>query len=197
MREITAADVEHAFGVATESGRFTSLCNALLAAKAASASIGYPTLSEKAGPDGSFDGEWTISADANSVGGLAIAGWNVFQFKARSISGQTRGQVISKLKASLRGTAVSLAKRLPISNKTPSHYVLFTNLQLGQATPTETASDAVLSKDRQEFAAAISEGAPSELKVTIFDAGDLAAAINSNGALKLTYFSPGVGKTWE
>lgn len=150
LNEITAADVEHSFGVATESGRFASLCNALLAAKAASAVVGYPALSDKPGADGSFDGEWTLSSDAGTVAGLAIPGWNVFQFKARSIAGQTRSQVISKLKSSLKGAAIELTKRLSTANKNPSHYVLFTNLQLGLATPTETAAKATLSKDRTQ-----------------------------------------------
>ncbi|PTY04240.1 hypothetical protein DB347_20295 [Opitutaceae bacterium EW11] len=197
LNEITAADVEHSFGVATESGRFASLCNALLAAKAASAAVGYPALSEKPGADGSFDGEWTLSSDAGTVGGLAIPGWNVFQFKARSIAGQTRSQVVSKLKSSLKGAAIELTKRLSTANKNPSHYALFTNLQLGLATPTETAAGATLSKDREELEAAIRDGSPGDLAVTIIDAGNIAAELNANAALKLTYFAPGIATTWE
>lgn len=193
---ISASDVENTFGVATESGRFTSLCNALLAAKAMSAAVGYPVLSEKPGADGSFDGEWTISADAAAVGGLAVAGWNVFQFKARGISGQTRPQVISKLKTSLCRAAHKLTARLT-TNKTLSHYVLFTNLQLGMATPTKTAVGATLSNDRQELEDAIREGSAPDMIVTIVDAGNLAAEINANPALKLTYFASGIAKTWD
>lgn len=197
LNEVSAVDVEHAFGLATESGRFTSLCNALLASKTLSAAVGYPSLSEKPGPDGSLDGEWTISADFAGLGGLAIAGWNVFQFKTRGLSGATRSQVLSNLKSSLRGAAKEVAGRLATTNKTPSHYVLFTNLQLGLETPTVNKAGAEFSKDREELKAAIRGDAADDLKVTIIDAGNLAAELNANPALKLTYFSPGIAKTWE
>lgn len=193
--EISAHQLESAFGGSAP--RFASFCNAVLASKALSAALGYPVLSEKPGPDGSFDGEWTIAHSLAPCAGLAVGGWNVFQFKARGIDGGGRRAALAPLKRTLKGAARNVAMRLAKPDKNPSHYVLFTNLQLGLETATLTANNAELSKDRADLEAAIREDADPALRVTILDAADLAAAVNANAALRLTYFAGPIARTWE
>lgn len=88
LNEITAADVEHSFGVTAESGRFVSLCNVLLAVKASSATVGYPSPSEKPSVDGSLDSEWTLSLEVGAVSGLAIPAGTSFSLRLEASPGR-------------------------------------------------------------------------------------------------------------
>ena len=196
VNEITATMVEDAFDHSSEK-RFTCLCNAVVASKALSASVGYPALTEKPGPDGSIDCEWTIPAGSESASGFGRPGWNVLQYKARGIKGRTRKAVLGELKRSLKGAALEAARRLRDGNKEPSHYVLFTNLQLGLESPTTNTRGDQYSIDREEIEAAVRDGSPAGLHVTVLDAASLAAEVNGNAALRLTFFSGFVARTWQ
>ena len=188
--QIDAATIEDFFWAKSRSLRCILQCG-----NRGQGDSGYPVLSEKPGPDGSIDGEWTIKGDIGN--GLAIPGWNVFQFKARGLGGTTRRAAINGLKGALKGAAIDLAKRLKIAGVPPAQYILFTNLQLGLETPMLTANEAVLSDERNRIESAIREGATVELVVTILDAGNLAAEINANASLRFAFFAGPATVTWE
>lgn len=196
VNEITAEIVEDAFDSAS-AARFTSLCNAIVAAKTLSAEVGYPSLSEKPGPDGSIDGEWTVPGGSGTAGGLGRPGWNVLQYKARGITSRGRKAVITELKRKMKGAAREATTRLRDGNKETSHYILFTNLQLGLESPMTNAKSAEYSTDRDEIVAAIREGSPPHLAVTVLDAANLASEINANAALRLTFFTGLVASSWQ
>jgi hypothetical protein len=80
--EITAADIESVFGSDIGAVRFASFCNAVLVDQANVAMTDFPILSEKRGPDGGFDAEWSVPPTAIGFSSpLAAIGWNVFQYK--------------------------------------------------------------------------------------------------------------------
>src|SRR5207248_335968 len=137
-----------------------------------------------------MDGEWTIPADGStdfrSVFGLP--GWNVFQYKARSIVGDGRQSAFSKLCSDLNGALARLVSRLTQS-KECRQYSLFTNFQLGLETATKTRDHKTLQKQRAQLKDAIAQGCDGKTSVAIFDAAQLAAIINAHPALRLTYFS--------
>lgn len=196
VNEVSAETIEDAFD-SGNAARFTLLCNSVVAAKALSAEVGYPALSEKPGPDGSIDGEWTVPAGSGTAGGLGRPGWNVLQYKARGRQGRPRGTIIAELKRDLKGAAAKVATRLRDGNKAADHYILFTNLQLGLETPTTNARGSTYSAEREEVEAAIREGSTPELKVTVLDAAALAAEMNGHAALRLAFFSGPVARTWQ
>src|SRR5207247_401450 len=137
---------------------FANFCNAVLVAEAGSPMPSLPVLSEKSGADGGFDGEWDLPADVGEFSNpFAEKGWNVFQFKARGITGRGRRKDISEAKSNIKGALADLITRLKAA-KIVKRYVLFTNLQLGLETESTTVSDAVLSQDRADLAAAIRHG---------------------------------------
>ncbi|HRE83566.1 MAG TPA: ATP-binding protein, partial [Opitutaceae bacterium] len=196
MGPITAETIEMTFGQANSGAAFANFCNAVVTSTSVSAALGYPVLSERPGPDGSFDGEWTIPAATSISTTFGMPGWNVFQYKARAIVGLQRNAQISGIKSTLRGAAQEIAQRT-VNKGAPAHYVLFTNLQLGLETSTTTSANAVLSRYRTELETAVRDGSAADLKVTVFDAADLAAVVNSHPGLRLTYFGASVARSWD
>ncbi len=196
--EISAEAIEQAFGHPNASGRFANFCNAVIVAEGTSSVAGFPVLSEKPGPDGSFDGEWDVRGPEShvSANGFGLPGWNVYQFKGRGISGSGRGKAISGLESNLQGALVALIRRLGQS-KDPVQYVLFTNLQLGLRTASTTASGSKLSGDRAKLETAIRQGYAGNATISIIDAAQLAAFVNKHPALRLAYFSPRIVQPWD
>jgi hypothetical protein len=193
---ITAEALESEFGKSGGAGRFANFCNAVLIAESAGRLPSLPVLSEKAGPDGSFDGEWDIPPATDRSIPFAEAGWNVFQFKSRSITGNGRKKAVSDLKSSLRGASKMVVERLK-APKELKRYTLFTNLQLGLESESTTGAAAAISKDRKEIEAAIREGSSSPGGVHIVDAAQLAALVNKHPALRLTYFTASAAYSWH
>jgi hypothetical protein len=87
--EITAEMIEDIFGNHSDSVRFANFCNAVVVAVGSTSAPTIPILSEKPGADGGMDAEWTIPADVSSdfKSPFGLPGWNVFQYKVRSIAG--------------------------------------------------------------------------------------------------------------
>src|SRR5208282_5393315 len=188
--EITAEKIEDVFGKHSDSVRFANFCNAVVMAEGSASVTTIPILSEKPGADGGIDGEWTIPADVSSdfKSLFGLPGWNVFQYKARSITGEGRQRAFSNLCNNVKGALAKLLNRL----SQPKHccqYALFTNLQLGVETITQTPDGALLQKQRTQLAEAIAEGSNGKTPIKIFDAAQLAGFVNAHPALRLTYFS--------
>src|SRR6266513_4425983 len=129
--EVTAELIEDVFGKHSDSVRFANFCNSVVIAEGSASAPTIPILSEKPGADGGMDAEWTIpidiSLDFNSP--FLLPGWNVFQYKARSIAGEGRQRAFSNLCNDLKGALAKLVNRLSQS-KECCQYALFTNLQL-------------------------------------------------------------------
>jgi len=198
QREITAELIEATFGTVGTGVRFANFCNAVILAECSGPIPSIPVLSEKAGADGSFDGEWTIDLSPETAfsNPFAEVGWNVFQFKARSVTGGGRGKAVSGLKSNLKAALNDLVERLK-RPKEPSRYVLFTNLQLGLESESTTQRGATLSQDRSEIEAAIRCGPNRATPVHVVDAAQLAALVNKHVSLRLTYFSAPAAGSWD
>ena len=196
--EITAEMIEDVFGKHSDSVRFANFCNAVVVAEASASATTIPILSEKPGADGGMDAEWTIPADVSSdfKSPFGLPGWNVLQYKARSIAGDGRQRAFSNLCNNLKGTLAKLLNRLP-QPKECRQYALFTNLQLGLETTIQTLNGAFLQKQRAELAEAIAKESDGKTSVKIFDAAQLAGFVNAHPALRLTYFSGQVARSWN
>ncbi|MEI6194532.1 MAG: hypothetical protein WCS42_09390, partial [Verrucomicrobiota bacterium] len=196
--EITAELIEDLFGKHSDSVRFANFCNAAVIAQSSASAPTIQILSEKPGADGGMDGEWTIptgdSTDFKSPFGSP--GWNVFQYKARSIAGDGRQSAFSKLCNDLNGALPKLVSRLT-QPKECRQYSLFTNLQLGLETATKTRDDKILQKQRTQLRDAIGQGSDGKASVEVFDAAQLAAIVNAHPALRLTYFAGPVARSWD
>lgn len=196
--EITAEMIEDIFGNHSDSVRFANFCNAVVVAVGSTSAPTIPILSEKPGADGGMDAEWTIPADVSSdfKSPFGLPGWNVFQYKVRSIAGDGRQRAFSNLCSNLKGTLAKLLNRLP-QPKECRQYALFTSLQLGLETTTQTLDGALLQKQRAQLAEAIADESDGKTSVKIFDAAHLAGFLNTHPALRFTYFSGPVAKPWS
>ena len=196
--EITAEMIEDVFGKHSDSVRFANFCNAVVMAEGSAAATTIPILSEKPGADGGMDGEWTIPADVSSAfkSPFGLPGWNVFQYKARSIAGDGRQRAFSNLCNDLKGALAKLIGRLPQPTEC-CQYSLFTNLQLGLETATKTRDEKLLQEQRARLANTLAEGGNGKTLVRIFDAAQVAAIVNTHAALRLTYFSGPAAKPWS
>jgi hypothetical protein len=195
--EITADTIEDVFGRHSDSIRFTNFCNAVVLAEGADP-VTLPILSEKPGADGGMDAEWTVSTDnaPDFTSPFLLPGWNVFQYKARSIAGEGRQRALSNLCTDIKCALAKLLNR--ISEPKPcSRYSLFTNLQLGMETTTKTRSDSLLNKQRSLLKSAIAEESGGSTSLEIIDAAQLATIVNKHPALRLTYFSGPVARSWN
>jgi hypothetical protein len=195
--QISAEMIEDLFGKQSDSRRFANFCNAVVLTVSPPSSA-IPVLSEKPGADGGIDGEWRIPADITNdfQSPFGVPGWNVFQYTARSVASGGRQQASSDLCSSVKGALVKLAGRLTEQEEC-NQYSLFTNLQLGLETRTRTADQALLQNQRSKMQSLIKEGSNSKTSVMIFDAAQLAAFVNANPALRLTYFSPNIACSWS
>src|SRR5882724_1231799 len=179
--EVTAELIEDLFGKHSDSVRFTSFCNSVVIAQSSASAPTIQILSEKPGADGGMDAEWTIPIDGstNFKSPFGSPGWNVFQYKARSIAGDGRQAAFSKLCSDLNGALAKLVSRLT-QPKECCQYSLFTNLQLGLETATKTRDDKILQKQRAQLKDAIVQDSDGKTSVEIFDAAQLATIVNAH-----------------
>ena len=196
--EITAEKIEDVFGKQSDSTRFANFCNAVIVAECSVAPPTLPMLSEKPGADGGIDSEWTIPTEHTSsfTSPFLSPGWNVFQYKARSIVGGGRDRAYTNLCSGLKGALKILLNRLT-ETKPCSRYTLFTNLQLGVETTARTQSSSLLNSQRNQLKMAITEGIVGSTHLEIIDAAQLAAIVNKHPALRLSYFTEPVAKSWN
>ena len=192
---ITATDIENRFSSPEGQAIFPAFCNALIVTAGPSVHS-LPSVSEQPGPDGGKDGEWTLDTDiAIARSPFTSAGWNVFQFKSVSLGAKGRDAAISQLERRVDGAIETIACRL-VPPRYPSHYTLFTNLQLGLETPTATTTGAQLSTHIEKLRAKIKRASPSSVEVSIVHAATLAALVNKHPALRLAFLSDAVGISW-
>jgi hypothetical protein len=192
---ITAVDIENRFSSPEGQTMFPVFCNAVIIA-AGPAVHSLPSVSEQPGADGGKDGEWTLDTDiAIARSPFTSAGWNVFQFKSVSLGAKGRDAAIRELDRRLDGAIEKIACRFD-PPRYPSHYTVFTNLQLGLETPIATTTGAQLSTHIERLKASIKRGAPDGVELSIVHAATLAALVNKYPALRLAFFSDAVGISW-
>lgn len=167
--------------------QFASMCNALAWAASGRKCPCLPSFTERVNAkDGGIDAEWRVDipTDDRPISTPILGpGWNVFQYKNRSVIGQDRQRIISNLKSSLKGAIVELVEE---TGRHPDRYVLFVNVDL-KHDQTAALKEAILEGyDRR-----------SEVHVEVAGAATLAALLNDHPHLRSAYFAPQSFKAWE
>lgn len=176
---------------------FVSLFNAIIWGIASKECSSLPSFTEQTKvKDGGIDAEWTnefiFFNDSSYSSGLVTKGWNVYQFKQRDISPSGRNNVFSQLKSELRGAAYKLYLR---TENRPSHYIVFTNLQLGQYTEAKKAAK----PQKGELKKAVLEGydEPDKVQIQIIGAAEIAKFLDDLPHIRSGFFATNNFLIWE
>ena len=184
---IDARQLEQATGF-WSSEQFASMCNDLIWAVSGQKCNSLPEFTIRQGRDGGIDAEWSLEMpDLNSSipNPFFVPGWNVFQYKKRDPMAQDRRRIFSGLKSDSKGAVNDVIKK-DKNGRRPNHYALFVNIDLN-------GSDKALIKN-----AILNDCTdPSNLKVDIIGAAELAAMLNNHPHLRASYFSLLSFKTWQ
>ena len=196
MLILSPSEIEQRFAADPGRATFPLFCSALIAHEAPHTSS-FPILTSKAGPDGGIDGEWdlTQAAPFDPVS-IARNGWNVYQFKTVDPTACGAKQAFTDLCGRVRGAVEDVIARSD-QKRIPALYVLFTNLQLGPETQSTTRAKSKLNTNRARLRANLLQGAPDVVEVQIIDAAQIVGLVERHPALRLSWFSPQVGTTWE
>src|SRR3990172_9581333 len=176
-RAITSEEIERIVSERFTPKGFASLCNAVAWASSSRRCSALPSFTERVNArDGGVDAEWDIELPENESHQSILlgAGWNVFQYKQRSIVAQGRQAVFSNLRGDLSGAVADLCKR---ARRRPDRYVLFTNIDLTHLTTGQ----------KGQLRNAILDGYDNEagnVRVEIVGAAELASLLNSHPHLR-------------
>ena len=183
---ITARELELAAS-AWPPEQFASMCNALAWAASGRKCPGLPSFTERVNAgDGGIDAEWTVEIppDDHPIPTPILGpGWNVFQYKNRSVIGQDRQRIVSNLKSSLKEAIVELVEE---TGRHPDRYILFVNVDLKHDQTAALKEVILKGYDRR-----------AEVHVEVAGAATLASLLNDHPHLRSAYFAPGPFKTWE
>lgn len=199
--EIKIPDVEQVFSRPDQQHRFPSLCNAVVLAETARPLPTFPDFDDGPGPDGGFDGAWTLPVDdpaSAHAAPFALPGWNAFQVKSRGAASNAT-KAFSQLKNSVRGAVKALIERTGRRGQL-RRYILFTNVRLGPpAEATAQEGKRALGRRRIELIAALNDGLPAEenVDVKVFDAAQFQTAINRHVPIRETFFGSRIFQTWN
>jgi hypothetical protein len=182
-QNISAEEIEHEIS-RWDAVRFARLCNAVAWASTWQRTPALPAFTERINvADNGIDAQWssTIELDHAARPSLLRSGKNVFQYKKREVTEQTRSSLVSALTRDLRGAAakIELETGQPLSS-----YVFFTNIDL-TIEHHATLSAAILD--------GISDG---HVSVSVVGAADLAAMLNDLVHLRSAFFATGAFRTW-
>jgi hypothetical protein len=133
--------------------------------------------------DNGIDAQWfgTIELDDAARPSLLRSGNNVFQYKKREVTEQTRARIVSALATELRGAAAEIERQ---RGQPLSSYAFFTNVDL-TVEQHATLREAILD--------GISDG---HVSVSLVGAADLAAMLNELAYLRSALFATGAFRTW-
>jgi hypothetical protein len=182
-QNISADDVEHEIS-RWDAVLFARLGNAIAWVSTWQSTPTLPAFTERVNvADNGIDAQWfgTIELGDAVRSSLLRSGNNVFQYKKREVTEQTRGRIVSALADDLRGAAaeIELATGQPLSS-----YVFFTNVDLTVA-------------QHDTLRAAIIEGiSDGHVSVSIVGAAELAAMLNQFAHLRSAFFATGAFRTW-
>jgi hypothetical protein len=182
-QEIEAGELEREIS-SWDAVRFARLCNAIAWASAWQGAQALPAFTERVivadnGIDAQWQGEFASEGLPPSI--FLAAGVNVFQYKKREVTEQTRAQIAASFVSDLRGAILDVERRSEI---TLSSYALFTNVDL-----------TIQQHDR--IRAAIAEGlSEPRVRVGIVAAADLSAMLNQLPHLRSAFLATGAFRTW-
>src|SRR5437870_2109173 len=168
-RAISSEEVERIVSEGFTPRGFASLCNAIVWTSSGRRCSSLPSFTERVNAkDGGIDAEWDFDLlhDARDSSALLGRGWNVFQYKQRSIIAQDRQAIFSNLKNGLSGALAELFERV---GRRPDRYVLLTNIDLTHLTAGQ----------KGQLRDAILEGylEPSDVQVEIAGAAEIATLL--------------------
>ncbi|MCU0550566.1 MAG: hypothetical protein MUC48_14550 [Leptolyngbya sp. Prado105] len=183
---ISAEEIERIISREFSPETFVLLCNSVAWASAGKKFSSLPSFTERIYvPDGGKDAEWTVGIESSEQVSSAFlsSGWNVYQYKHRDVSARNRAEIISKLKADLKGALNELINR---HKRQPVRYVLFVNLHLTL-------------DEQNELKAKIKEGYNGfELTtVELVEAAFLASSLNNLPHLRSSFFATSQFMTWQ
>ena len=189
-------DIELKFSRDAERASFPLFCNSIIALEAPRTRT-FPILTTKVGPDGGMDGEWDLTGVNGFVPvSVAIAGWNLYQFKTLDVPTLGEAKAYSVLCRSIRGAVADVIAR-QAQPKALAKYVLFTNLRLGLESESTTTNGRSLNIQRSQLREEVLKGSVGDVDVTIIGADQISGFITRHPALRMGWFSPGQGTAWH
>ena len=171
--------------ISRDAVRFARLCNAIAWASARQGVQALPAFTERVivadnGIDAQWQGEFVSEGLEPNI--FLAAGMNVFQYKKREVTEETRAQIASSLVSDLRGATLDVERR---SEFALSSYVLFTNIDL-------------TTEQHVRIQAAIAEGlAEPRVRVGIVAAADLSAMLNQLPHLRSAFLATDAYRAWR
>jgi hypothetical protein len=182
-QNISAQDIEHEVS-RWDAVLFARLGNAVAWAGTWEDTPTTPVFTERANvADNGVDAQWTgtIALGDAAHPSLLRNGTNVFQYKKREVTEQSRATVVARLVADLRGAAADVERQ---TGQHLSSYVLFTNIDLTV-------------EQHERLRTAIVGGiADGHVNVAVIGAADLAAMLNQLPHLRSAFFTTDAFRTW-
>jgi hypothetical protein len=163
---------------------FARLGNAIAWATAWQDTPTVPAFTERVNvADNGVDAQWTGMIELGDAAqpSLLRTGSNVFQYKKREVTEQSRVRIVTGLVTELRGAAADVELR---TGQQLRSYVLFTNVDL-----TIEQHDTL----RATILDGITDG---HVSVSVVGAADLAAMLNQLAYLRSAFFATGAFRTW-
>jgi hypothetical protein len=182
-QNISAQDIEHEVS-RWDAVLFARLGNAVAWASTWEDTPTTPAFTERVNvADNGIDAQWigTIALGDAGHPSLLRDGTNVFQYKKREVTEQSRAAIVTGLIAELRGAAADVEQR---TGHHLSSYVLFTNIDL-------------TIEQHERLRTAIAEGiTDGHVTVAVIGAANLAAMLNGLPHLRSAFFATGAFRTW-
>jgi hypothetical protein len=182
-QHIGATDVEREVS-AWDAVRFARLCNAIAWASTWHEAQTLPAFTERViVADNGVDAYWQRALPSATLVSTPFlhGGGNVFQYKKREVTEQTRSQIVAAIASELRGAILDVERR---SSTALSGYVLFTNVDL-------------TTQQHDRLRTAIADGvADNRVSVGVVGAADLAAMLNQLPHLRSAFFATTAFRTW-
>jgi hypothetical protein len=182
-QNIGAEEIEHEVS-RWDAVLFARLGNAVAWASTWQNASTLPAFTERVNvADNGIDAQWygSIELDDAARPSLLRSGNNVFQYKKREVTEQTRSRIVSLLATELRSAAGKIEQQ---TGQSLSSYVFFTNVDL-TVEQHATLSTAILDgiSDRH-------------VSVSVVGAAELAAMLNELVHLRSAFFATGAFRTW-
>jgi hypothetical protein len=172
-------------GPAWDADRFARLCNAIIWTEAGHERSSSFSLTERVFVrDKGIDAELEIEVSPSEFdrSRFLIGGWNVLQYKKRE-GGNDRANAISGIRNTERSAIKKIFEK---TSRRPNSYVLLVNLDLDHEDKRLLRESILDGYDRRDG-----------VKVEVFGAGELAAALNNLPHLRSAFFATADFQTWQ
>lgn len=182
-QNISAQEIEHELS-RWDAVLFARLGNATAWATSWQDVQGIPAFTERVNvADNGVDAQWigSVTLGIGAQPSLLRDGTNIFQYKKREVTEQSRAGIVTALVQDLRGAAAEVERR---TGQRLDSYVLFTNVDL-------------TIEQHERLRAAILDGvADGHIHAAVVGAADLAAMLNQLPHLRSAFFATGAFRTW-